>query len=796
MYRKVLFVLFLFTFIYTCSSFSQTYKLTGKVKDIKTDKSLSFVTVKLIDSTYGTTADQNGEYILKLEKGYYKAVYSYIGYFSDTANIYIEDKNEERNIFLRPTEFLTEEIEVLGEDPAYDIIRKAIKYKKFFKSHLDEYNYDAYSKFVVRSNLSSESDKDTTIDKSKMNIFGILESETKGYFKKPDLEKQIIKSKKETANIQKGVAIPLILNFYDEKVDLNENKIPGPLSDDAFDSYEYKLANVTSMDSMRVFKINVINTSNIIPQFTGNIYIIDSIFALLKIDLKTNDAGLLRGFDNLEFVQKFSSYNDKQKRNFWMPTDIEIFADGSFMGIIKFKGEAFTIVSNYNMNVKAPTGTFDDIVVKILPDASKKDSAYWAKNQIIKNTNEEKNTFEKIAQEEKKKEKSVSFGLTSMRFGRNLNLSWFDNYSFNRIQGHQVGLNLNYNKDFGKYYTESFVGYGFGDKKTKYDIKAQIRLLQDRDLFIGLRVFDNLNPVFIQNRPDYRILENTFYTLFYKKDKYNYYYGNGYSFSIRKTVIPYLRIGINYSQEKQISAYKHSDYSFLRKSQNYPENPLITDAFRRTIGFDLRIDPNFYYGIDWGDGEISRFRNTEYPRLVFRYDYSGKDYLLSSYENRRYSFNFYGQNRINSFIDIKYRFGGIYINGSVPYQSLASFNTMNLTTPDNMAFTVMGYNEYLGDKIFFLNIENNFGRILWGNIPYIRRLDLIGFFNAGRSDLSDANKTSMLVYPFNPSTTDGIFMEAGFGIDRIFEIVKVNFGWRLNKFKEGKNFFAVFSFGL
>jgi hypothetical protein len=796
MIKKFLLFIIYVLFLTANLSYSQTYKLTGKVKDIKTDKSLSFVTIKLTDSTYGTTADQNGDYILKLEKGYYKAVYSYIGYFSDTANIYIENQDAERNIFLRPTEFMTEEIEVLGEDPAYDIIRKAIKYKKFFKSHIDEYNYDAYSKFVVRSNINATSEKDTTTDKSKMNIFGILESETKGYFKKPDLEKEIIKSKKETANIQKGFAIPLILNFYDDKIDLNETKIPGPLSDGAFDSYEYKLANVTSMDSMRIFKINVINTSNIVPQFTGNIYIIDSIFALLKVDLKTNDAGLLRGFDNLEFVQKFSSYNDKQKRNFWMPTDIEIFADGSYLGLLKFKGEAFTIVSNYNMNVKAPPGTFDDIVIKILPDASKKDSSYWAKNQIIKNTEEEKNTFKKIEIEQKKKEKSVSLGLTSLRFGKEFGLSWFDAYSFNRVQGHQIGLDINYNKDFGKYNVGSFIGYGFGDKKTKYDIKSQFRLLEDRDLFISLRAYNNLNPVFVQNRPENRILENTFYSLFYKKDKYNYYYGNGYSLSIRKTIIPHLRLGVNYSQEKQTSAYKHSDYSFLRQSQNYPDNPMIIDAFKRTIGFDFRIDPNYYYGIDWGDGEISKFRNTEYPRLVFRYDYSGKDYLLSSYENRRYSFNFYGQNKLNSFINLKYRFGGIYINGSVPYQDLASFNTMNQPTLDNMAFTVMDYNEYLGDKLFFLNIENNFGRVLWGNIPYIKRLDLIGFFNAGKSDLSSANKTSLLGYPFNPSITDGIFMEAGFGIDRIFELVKANFGWRLNKFKEGKNFFVVFSFGL
>jgi hypothetical protein len=795
MKRTLLFVICLFVFCYL-NTYSQTYKLTGIISDSKTSKPLSFATVKLTDSTYGTTADQNGEYILRLGKGYHKAIFSYIGYFSDTASIFIDGKDEERKVFLRPTEILTEEIEVLGEDPAYDIIRKAIKYKKLFQSNLNEYDYDAYSKFVIRSNMGTSTENDTVKKKSDLDIFGILESETKGYFKKPDLEKQIVISKKETANIQKGFAIPLILNFYDEKIDLNDLRIPGPLSDDAFDSYEYKLANVTSMDSLRIFKINVINTSNLVPQFTGNIYIVDSIYALLKVDLKTNDAGLPRGIDNLEFLQKFTSYKDKAKNNFWMPTDVEIFADGSFMGLIKFKGEVFTIVSNYNMNVKAPKGTFDDIVIKILPDASKKDSAYWSANQLIKNTAEEKRTFEQIAKEEAKKEKAISFGMTSVQFGRNLNLSLLDVYSFNRVHGHQLGLDLSYNKDFGKYNISTYLGYGFGDKKTKYNIDAKLRLLKDRNLWVNLNFYNDLNADFLNERTPSRIIENTFYTLFYKKDRENYYYGNGYSLYASKTVIPHLRLGLLYSQEKQVTAYKTSDYSFRSKNALYPDNPVINDAFRRKVGTEVRIDPNNYYGVDWGDGDITRFRYTEYPRLILRYEYSSKS-LGSTYEYSKFFYNFYGQNRVNSFINLKYRFGGLFMNGTVPYQDLAYFSTRSHISPELMPFIVMDYNEYLGDKLFFLNLENNFGRILWGNVPLIKRFDLIGFFNAGRTEISSSNRIFLNNgYPFNPSTTDGLYMEAGFAIDKIFELGKTSFAWRLNNLKEGKNFFIIFSFNL
>ncbi|MBK8382146.1 MAG: hypothetical protein IPL16_09685 [Ignavibacteria bacterium] len=37
-----------------------------------------------------------------------------------------------------------------------------------------------------------------------------------------------------------------------------------------------------------------------------------------------------------------------------MPTDVEITANGSFAGIVKFEAEVFTIVSDYKLNKKAP----------------------------------------------------------------------------------------------------------------------------------------------------------------------------------------------------------------------------------------------------------------------------------------------------------------------------------------------------------------------------------------------------------------------------------------------------------
>ena len=63
--------------------------------------------------------------------------------------------------------------------------------------------------------------------------------------------------KRETTNITRGFALPFIVNFYDESLDFNEFKIPTPLSDNAFDNYDYKLTGTTSIDSLLIYKIKL-----------------------------------------------------------------------------------------------------------------------------------------------------------------------------------------------------------------------------------------------------------------------------------------------------------------------------------------------------------------------------------------------------------------------------------------------------------------------------------------------------------------------------------------------------------
>ena len=772
-------ILFLLVLLLVQSSHSQDRKVFGRILDSKTNNALEFVTLKLADTTYGTTSDKNGSYFIRLAPGAHKLVFSYIGYFTDTTDVFIEDSDIERDIYMKPSEIMTETIEVLGEDPAYDIIRKAIKYKREFKSKLNEYHYNAYTKYVFRSNQSPIAADSLT--KEKYPIIAILESETEGYFEKPDKYKEIVKSKRETANVNRGFAIPYIVNFYDEDLDLGDSKITGPLADDALSYYEYKLLGTTSIDSTKVFKIQV-DGSGLYPLFNGTVYISDSTFALMKIDLSVNESGLPTAIDNLNFKQKFSSYTDKVN-SFWLPTDIQIYAEGGVAGIFEFTGDVFTIISNYELNKKTPPGIFDEFVVKVLPDA-KKDSTYWNKHSLAKSSSEEQKAFGLIEKKTEQNKSGVRLSLAELKIGRNTTIYPLNFYHYNRVEGSALEFNLSSTNKSRRARFDSYIGYGFSDKKTKYEINGELTLGKDRSTQIDASFYRRLQPLSFTISGLYSIY-NSLMGLFDKQDLLDYYYASGYNIEASKFLIPQIRVSIKYNQEKQFTVFKNTDFSIRKGDQPFRNNPPINDGFQRLIGFGLLLDPNKYKFIDYGNGEIERFTETNYPDLEVGLDYSSKK-LNSSYEFRRYYALLTGANYFNRFLNLSYKAGAIYFNGSVPVQALEFFNSNNGVFRSDFSFRTMNYREFLGDNLYYLSVENDFGNILSPKIIFLKKIRLIGFFNAGRSEISTQN-LAFLPAGTNPQT-DKTFIEAGFGIGGIMDLLRLDFAWRLTNRRPGSNF--------
>ena len=606
-------------------------------------------------------------------------------------------------------------------------------------------------------------------------------------FKKPDLTKQVVTSKRETANIIRGFALPYIVNFYDDNIDIGSVSIPGPLSEDTFDNYDFRLSGMTSFDSVPVFKIDVYNKSERVPQFYGQIFILDNIYSLIKVDLRTNQATDIRFINNLRFLQSFNHYTDESDNDFWLPTDVRIFANGSvggIIGLLKLEADVFTIVSDYEINKPAPIGTFDDIIIKVNEDATK-DSSYWAERSLIKTSKMENFVFQKMEEKTEQRKHKLSIGPGSINYGKYFSSFPVSYYSFNRVEGNALSFNARYNSDLSREIINGKIKYGLDDKKIKYKLFATANLLPDRSLKLSTGLFRDLKTT-AENPSDLTLLSNTAEAIGYKMDDYDYYYSSGYFGSIDYELSPAFGLNLSFNQQKQWSAKTNTDFSILKSEQKSKLNPKINEAFLRTISFTAYLNFNRSYKIDWGDGEFSNLKvSNEIPRLELQYSITPKS-LGSNYEFSKFSAILSGRNKLNFLFDFRYTLGGEYFTGGVPYQMLGHLSDYNgKGVPDFGVKSIM-FQEYLGDRVYYFKFENNFGKLLWGNIPILGDFNLIGFFNASKVEISDRNRYGAVYKGFR--TTDGIFTEAGFGIGRILDIFRLDFIWRLNNFIKDRNF--------
>ena len=103
---------------------------------------LPFASVYLENSTKGTIANSEGEFELGLEPGDYKLVFQYTGYIKHFENIHYTGERVELKIILKESKFNLGEIvfSAKREDPAYDIIRKAILERKLIERYSKDYS--------------------------------------------------------------------------------------------------------------------------------------------------------------------------------------------------------------------------------------------------------------------------------------------------------------------------------------------------------------------------------------------------------------------------------------------------------------------------------------------------------------------------------------------------------------------------------------------------------------------------------------------------------------------------------
>lgn len=181
---------------------AQQLKLTGTVRDTDGDP-VPFASIYIKNTTKGTSANVDGMYGLALDKGSYTVVFRAIGYKSKEQNVTM-DANHTENVVLTAEAYSLTGVTIDGnaEDPAYEIIRQAIKMRKSHLTEVKEYTSDVYIKGVQKlvgapkKFFGRDIQKTLDLDTNRKGILYLSESTSKFAFQQPNkIHEEMISSK-------------------------------------------------------------------------------------------------------------------------------------------------------------------------------------------------------------------------------------------------------------------------------------------------------------------------------------------------------------------------------------------------------------------------------------------------------------------------------------------------------------------------------------------------------------------------------------------------------------------------
>jgi hypothetical protein len=788
---KNVLALLLFSFINIAA---QQYTLKGTVENKVTGEQLSFASIRIEGTSNGTTTNGEGNYEFKLRPGVYRFIASYIGFASDTLKINLQ-KDGVYNFKLDPKGVNIAEITVLPEDnPANEVIRRAIIVKNERKKYLNDYSFKAYTKGLVKTTRdisvrrNQASVSAGTKDTAKLKITGIIENDSRGYFKKPNYYKDEIIARKQSANTPSQVNIftggRIIQDFYRDDIQFMGRPLPSPISDDALDFYYFNIVDTVSVDRINVFKIHFSPRRESDPGFEGDIFIADNIFALVKIDVSLNKAANFAGiFEKTRIFQQFYSYAD----DIYMPVDYRIFVEGNALGMFKFGFELNTLFSNYEINKNIPDDFFGMAIVKVMPDADKKDSTYWKNIQALPNTLAEVKAYKRIDSLQAIPltfADRFSFLSSTIDLDDHFSISGpIGLYDFNKVEGHTLKFEARGNQLLDERFgIAAGLRYGFNDKKYKAEFSVNYLFGDYRTDRLSFTLFNKVNSLF-SSSDRYSDFTSTFMNLFLKEDFREYFYSKGFRINYSAEVFPILRFGVGFSNRTDNTAINNTNFSIFRQGWNFKPNYPVYDTKINALNFSFNLDYRNYIE----DG----YRRMRVSDSDFNFYLNGsafisdKNTLGSNDDFQIYGLNLNGNFRVYKTAYISYYAGGVLSKDAVPFQYLSNLPGNINSVSKDYSFRTLRVNETFGDRMatthLMLNFGDEFFRLL--NVPLLKNWQLLFsmHLNAGWIDLANSGKVPFGV---KNSLYTKPLIEAGFGIGQLVFPFRLEFTWRLTQWND------------
>ncbi len=309
---------------------------------------LAFASVYIRNLQDGVPTNESGRYEFKLAPGLYDVVVQYLGYASQLRTVEIKSEWVTLDFSLASQVINLSQVEVQAgaEDPALTIMRKAISKSTYHRLQLQRYAMTVYLKgtgqltdapFFLKKKLAEEG--------LKLNEAYTSEAVSRITFTLPNkVEEKVISIRTNGDNQGTSPARYIQTSFYEGQI----NEVVSPLAKSAFTYYQFTFQGSFFDQNVLVNKIKVTPRSRGERVFEGYIYIIDDLWAIHSLNLRTSVLGF-----QVDIRQNYSPIAP----NVWMPLTQQY----------TFGGKVFGFAGQFNYYVS--TRDYD---IKLNPDLSHK----------------------------------------------------------------------------------------------------------------------------------------------------------------------------------------------------------------------------------------------------------------------------------------------------------------------------------------------------------------------------------------------------------------------------------------
>lgn len=373
--------------------------IKGKVTDQKGER-LPYATIYLEGTTTGVNANGNGDFELTIAPGLHKVVCQYIGYKATTFNISVSGNEMVTHDFVLKSETLEMKevvINASAEDPAYAVIRNAIKRRKFHLDQVKSFQTSIYFKGVMRSRQLPDKfmgqqikSADLGLDSAGKGVLYLTEEEA-DYYAEGDKEKTVIHSVRESGN-RSGLGFsqfPSVIVFYENNVNIFGRTSRGyisPISDNALNYYKYRMIGTFVENGHTINKIQVSQKRSYEPCFNGTIYIVDDDWAIHSLDMTLAKKSGMDMVDTLKVNQVFLPL-DKDK---WVIKSQVLYFTIKFLAF-DVTASGVAVYNNQKMNEPIADSLFaGKVVSQYDKTANKKDSTHFESRPVPLEKDEER----------------------------------------------------------------------------------------------------------------------------------------------------------------------------------------------------------------------------------------------------------------------------------------------------------------------------------------------------------------------------------------------------------------------